>query len=148
MEENPRWRHGCHRLPRRCLRYSDSEDRGMLRFPSTLNLIMLTTGLHRLSLTGLILRRCTLDAVGLASWESPTHIKCVSENYENIQKLVSPEPLIKTLICCVLILLISLRRSQTGECQRLRLTSRLFFCSRGTTFPKRRWGRAWTGSPR
>ncbi|XP_030268355.1 LOW QUALITY PROTEIN: adhesion G protein-coupled receptor B1-like [Sparus aurata] len=37
--------------------------------------------------SGLILRRCTLDAVGLASWESPTHIKCVSENYENIQKL-------------------------------------------------------------
>lgn len=44
-----------------------------------------------LSLTGLILRRCTLDAVGLASWENPTHIKCVSKNYENIQMLVSPE---------------------------------------------------------
>uniref|UniRef100_A0A3Q3RJ16 Adhesion G protein-coupled receptor B1-like n=1 Tax=Mastacembelus armatus TaxID=205130 RepID=A0A3Q3RJ16_9TELE len=41
--------------------------------------------------SGLILRRCTLDAVGLASWESPTHIKCVSKNYENIQSLVSPE---------------------------------------------------------
>ncbi|KAK5883478.1 hypothetical protein CesoFtcFv8_000271 [Champsocephalus esox] len=36
---------------------------------------------------GLILRRCTLDAVGLASWESPTHIKCVSKNYENIQMM-------------------------------------------------------------
>uniref|UniRef100_A0A3Q3WPN1 G-protein coupled receptors family 2 profile 2 domain-containing protein n=1 Tax=Mola mola TaxID=94237 RepID=A0A3Q3WPN1_MOLML len=35
----------------------------------------------------LILRRCSLDAVGLASWESPTHIKCVSKNYENIQTL-------------------------------------------------------------
>uniref|UniRef100_A0A8C2ZNE0 Adhesion G protein-coupled receptor B1 n=1 Tax=Cyclopterus lumpus TaxID=8103 RepID=A0A8C2ZNE0_CYCLU len=28
--------------------------------------------------SGLILRRCTLDAVGLASWESPTHIKCIN----------------------------------------------------------------------
>uniref|UniRef100_A0A3B4XLT3 Adhesion G protein-coupled receptor B1 n=1 Tax=Seriola lalandi dorsalis TaxID=1841481 RepID=A0A3B4XLT3_SERLL len=37
--------------------------------------------------SGMILRRCTLDAVGLASWESPTHIKCVSENYDNIQML-------------------------------------------------------------
>uniref|UniRef100_A0A665WSW0 Adhesion G protein-coupled receptor B1b n=1 Tax=Echeneis naucrates TaxID=173247 RepID=A0A665WSW0_ECHNA len=36
---------------------------------------------------GLILRRCSLDAVGLASWESPTHIKCVSANYGNIQML-------------------------------------------------------------
>uniref|UniRef100_A0A8C6WID1 Adhesion G protein-coupled receptor B1b n=1 Tax=Neogobius melanostomus TaxID=47308 RepID=A0A8C6WID1_9GOBI len=36
---------------------------------------------------GLILRRCTLDAVGLAFWENPTHIKCVSKNYENIQTL-------------------------------------------------------------
>lgn len=41
-------------------------------------------------IAGLILRRCTLDAVGLASWENPTHIKCVSKNYENIQMLVSP----------------------------------------------------------
>lgn len=41
--------------------------------------------------TGLILRRCTLDAIGLASWENPTYIKCVSKNYENIQMLVSPE---------------------------------------------------------
>uniref|UniRef100_A0A3Q3QH83 Adhesion G protein-coupled receptor B1b n=1 Tax=Monopterus albus TaxID=43700 RepID=A0A3Q3QH83_MONAL len=37
--------------------------------------------------SGLILRRCTLDAVGLASWENPTYIKCVSKNYENIQTL-------------------------------------------------------------
>uniref|UniRef100_A0A8C8DMA1 Adhesion G protein-coupled receptor B1b n=1 Tax=Oryzias sinensis TaxID=183150 RepID=A0A8C8DMA1_9TELE len=36
---------------------------------------------------GLILRRCTLDAVGLASWENPTHTKCVSSKYENIQAL-------------------------------------------------------------
>lgn len=37
--------------------------------------------------SGLILRRCTLDAVGLAFWENPSHIKCVSKNYENIQTL-------------------------------------------------------------
>ncbi|XP_072304148.1 adhesion G protein-coupled receptor B1-like isoform X2 [Eucyclogobius newberryi] len=37
--------------------------------------------------SGLILRRCTLDAIGLAFWENPTHIKCVSQNYENIQTL-------------------------------------------------------------
>lgn len=42
-------------------------------------------------MVGLILRRCTLDAAGLASWESPAHVKCVSKNYENIQTLVSPE---------------------------------------------------------
>ncbi|XP_077362631.1 adhesion G protein-coupled receptor B1-like isoform X2 [Festucalex cinctus] len=36
---------------------------------------------------GLILRRCSLNAVGLATWESPTYIKCVSKNYENIQSL-------------------------------------------------------------
>ncbi|XP_061886022.1 adhesion G protein-coupled receptor B1-like isoform X2 [Entelurus aequoreus] len=34
---------------------------------------------------GLILRRCSLNAVGLATWESPTYIKCVSKNYDNIQ---------------------------------------------------------------
>uniref|UniRef100_A0A8C6NYF9 Adhesion G protein-coupled receptor B1b n=1 Tax=Nothobranchius furzeri TaxID=105023 RepID=A0A8C6NYF9_NOTFU len=37
--------------------------------------------------SGLILRRCTLDAIGLASWENPTYIQCVSKNYENIQML-------------------------------------------------------------
>ncbi|XP_030644858.1 adhesion G protein-coupled receptor B1-like [Chanos chanos] len=37
--------------------------------------------------SGLVLRRCTLDAVGLAFWENPTHIKCVSKVYENIQEL-------------------------------------------------------------
>uniref|UniRef100_A0A8C5BBQ9 Adhesion G protein-coupled receptor B1-like n=1 Tax=Gadus morhua TaxID=8049 RepID=A0A8C5BBQ9_GADMO len=37
--------------------------------------------------SGLILRRCTLDAVGLAYWESPTHIKCISENYKTIQTM-------------------------------------------------------------
>lgn len=35
------------------------------------------------------MRRCSLDGVGLASWEDPTHIKCISKNYENIQTLVS-----------------------------------------------------------
>uniref|UniRef100_A0A667Z3Z1 Adhesion G protein-coupled receptor B1 n=1 Tax=Myripristis murdjan TaxID=586833 RepID=A0A667Z3Z1_9TELE len=37
--------------------------------------------------SGLVLRRCTLDAVGLAFWENPTHVKCVSKNYETIQML-------------------------------------------------------------
>ncbi|XP_067281519.1 adhesion G protein-coupled receptor B1-like [Pseudorasbora parva] len=37
--------------------------------------------------TGLILRRCTLDAVGLAFWENPTHIKCVSKEFQDIQIL-------------------------------------------------------------
>uniref|UniRef100_A0A673BBA9 Adhesion G protein-coupled receptor B1b n=1 Tax=Sphaeramia orbicularis TaxID=375764 RepID=A0A673BBA9_9TELE len=37
--------------------------------------------------SGLIVRRCTLDAVGLASWENPSYIKCVSKNYDNIQML-------------------------------------------------------------
>uniref|UniRef100_A0AAY4D5C2 Adhesion G protein-coupled receptor B1b n=1 Tax=Denticeps clupeoides TaxID=299321 RepID=A0AAY4D5C2_9TELE len=37
--------------------------------------------------SGLVLRRCTLDAVGLAFWENPTHIKCVSKEYEEIQML-------------------------------------------------------------
>ncbi|XP_019744473.1 brain-specific angiogenesis inhibitor 1-like isoform X3 [Hippocampus comes] len=36
---------------------------------------------------GLILRRCSLNAVGLATWESPTYVKCVSKNYENIRML-------------------------------------------------------------
>ncbi|XP_059403540.1 adhesion G protein-coupled receptor B1-like [Carassius carassius] len=35
--------------------------------------------------TGLILRRCTLDAVGLAFWENPTHIKCISKEIQDIQ---------------------------------------------------------------
>uniref|UniRef100_A0A673KMF5 Brain-specific angiogenesis inhibitor 1-like n=1 Tax=Sinocyclocheilus rhinocerous TaxID=307959 RepID=A0A673KMF5_9TELE len=38
--------------------------------------------------TGLILRRCTLDAVGLAFWENPTHIKCVSKEFQDIQTLM------------------------------------------------------------
>ncbi|XP_077053664.1 adhesion G protein-coupled receptor B1-like [Siphateles boraxobius] len=37
--------------------------------------------------SGLILRRCTLDAVGLAFWENPTHIKCVSKEFQDIQTL-------------------------------------------------------------
>lgn len=97
VEENPRWRHGCHCMPCWCLRYSGSEDSNMLclfsldMFDCLSCPIMQTTSMCFLSLTGLILRRCTLDAVGLASWESPTHIKCVSKNYETIQMLVSPE---------------------------------------------------------
>uniref|UniRef100_A0A672NRB6 Adhesion G protein-coupled receptor B1 n=1 Tax=Sinocyclocheilus grahami TaxID=75366 RepID=A0A672NRB6_SINGR len=39
--------------------------------------------------TGLILRRCTLDAIGLAFWENPTHIKCISKEFQDIQTLVS-----------------------------------------------------------
>ncbi|KAF4100973.1 hypothetical protein G5714_019169 [Onychostoma macrolepis] len=38
--------------------------------------------------TGLILRRCTLDAVGLAFWESPTHVKCISKEFQDIQTLM------------------------------------------------------------
>uniref|UniRef100_A0A673FS85 Brain-specific angiogenesis inhibitor 1-like n=1 Tax=Sinocyclocheilus rhinocerous TaxID=307959 RepID=A0A673FS85_9TELE len=38
--------------------------------------------------TGLILRRCTLDAVGLAFWENPTHIKCISKEFQDIQTLM------------------------------------------------------------
>uniref|UniRef100_A0A8C2ALL5 Adhesion G protein-coupled receptor B1b n=1 Tax=Cyprinus carpio TaxID=7962 RepID=A0A8C2ALL5_CYPCA len=37
--------------------------------------------------TGLILRRCTLDAVGLAFWENPTHIKCISKEFQDIQNM-------------------------------------------------------------
>ncbi|XP_035379713.1 adhesion G protein-coupled receptor B1-like isoform X2 [Electrophorus electricus] len=36
---------------------------------------------------GLVLRRCTLDAVGLAFWENPTYIKCISTQYQDIQAL-------------------------------------------------------------
>uniref|UniRef100_A0A8B9V2B6 Adhesion G protein-coupled receptor B1 n=1 Tax=Anas zonorhyncha TaxID=75864 RepID=A0A8B9V2B6_9AVES len=38
--------------------------------------------------TGLILRRCTLDEEGIAYWEPPTYVKCVSITYRNIQMLV------------------------------------------------------------
>ncbi|EOB03871.1 Brain-specific angiogenesis inhibitor 1, partial [Anas platyrhynchos] len=37
--------------------------------------------------TGLILRRCTLDEEGIAYWEPPTYVKCVSIDYRNIQML-------------------------------------------------------------
>uniref|UniRef100_A0A8B9V6K1 Adhesion G protein-coupled receptor B1 n=1 Tax=Anas zonorhyncha TaxID=75864 RepID=A0A8B9V6K1_9AVES len=37
--------------------------------------------------TGLILRRCTLDEEGIAYWEPPTYVKCVSITYRNIQML-------------------------------------------------------------
>ena len=30
-----------------------------------------------------------MDAIGLAYWESPTHVKCVSKEYQDIQTLVS-----------------------------------------------------------
>lgn len=54
------------------------------------------------SSTGLILRRCSLDGVGLASWEDPTHVKCISKNYENIQTLV------RKCASCFMILLLGL----------------------------------------
>ncbi|KAL6108681.1 adgrb1 [Pungitius sinensis] len=34
---------------------------------------------------GLILRRCNLDEEGLAYWENPTYMKCVSNDYRSIQ---------------------------------------------------------------
>ncbi|NXD14389.1 AGRB1 protein, partial [Nothocercus nigrocapillus] len=37
--------------------------------------------------TGLILRRCTLDEEGIAYWDPPTYIKCVSIDYRNIQMM-------------------------------------------------------------
>ncbi|KAF2978917.1 hypothetical protein EK904_002046 [Melospiza melodia maxima] len=37
--------------------------------------------------TGLILRRCILDEEGIAYWEPPTYIKCVSIDYRNIQMM-------------------------------------------------------------
>uniref|UniRef100_A0A8V0Y1D2 Adhesion G protein-coupled receptor B1 n=1 Tax=Gallus gallus TaxID=9031 RepID=A0A8V0Y1D2_CHICK len=37
--------------------------------------------------TGLILRRCTLDEEGIAYWEPPTYVKCVSIDYRNIQMM-------------------------------------------------------------
>uniref|UniRef100_A0A672L776 Adhesion G protein-coupled receptor B1 n=1 Tax=Sinocyclocheilus grahami TaxID=75366 RepID=A0A672L776_SINGR len=36
---------------------------------------------------GLILRRCSLDDEGIAYWENPTYIKCVSNDYRSIQTL-------------------------------------------------------------
>uniref|UniRef100_A0A7N6A9X5 Adhesion G protein-coupled receptor B1a n=1 Tax=Anabas testudineus TaxID=64144 RepID=A0A7N6A9X5_ANATE len=36
---------------------------------------------------GLILRRCTLDEEGIAYWENPTYMKCVSNDYRSIQTL-------------------------------------------------------------
>lgn len=41
--------------------------------------------------TGLILRRCTLDEEGIAYWENPTYMKCISNDYRSIQTLVSIE---------------------------------------------------------
>uniref|UniRef100_A0A8C8YXK1 Adhesion G protein-coupled receptor B1 n=1 Tax=Prolemur simus TaxID=1328070 RepID=A0A8C8YXK1_PROSS len=37
--------------------------------------------------TGLILRRCELDEEGIAYWETPTYIRCVSIDYRNIQMM-------------------------------------------------------------
>uniref|UniRef100_A0A8C1SBW8 Adhesion G protein-coupled receptor B1 n=1 Tax=Cyprinus carpio TaxID=7962 RepID=A0A8C1SBW8_CYPCA len=37
---------------------------------------------------GLILRRCSLDDEGIAYWENPTYIKCISNDYRSIQTLV------------------------------------------------------------
>lgn len=39
-------------------------------------------------LAGLILRRCALDEEGIAYWEHPTYMKCVSNDYRSIQTLV------------------------------------------------------------
>ncbi|XP_028983782.1 adhesion G protein-coupled receptor B1 isoform X2 [Betta splendens] len=36
---------------------------------------------------GLILRRCTLDEEGIAFWENPTYMKCISNDYRSIQTL-------------------------------------------------------------
>ncbi|KAG9342703.1 hypothetical protein JZ751_015565, partial [Albula glossodonta] len=36
---------------------------------------------------GLILRRCTLDYDGIAYWENPTYMKCISNDYRSIQTL-------------------------------------------------------------
>ncbi|XP_068616631.1 adhesion G protein-coupled receptor B1 [Brachionichthys hirsutus] len=36
---------------------------------------------------GLILRRCSLDEEGVAYWESPTYMKCISNDYRSIQTL-------------------------------------------------------------
>nr|XP_061804441.1 adhesion G protein-coupled receptor B1 isoform X3 [Nerophis lumbriciformis] len=36
---------------------------------------------------GLILRHCTLDEDGIAYWENPTYMKCISNDYRSIQTL-------------------------------------------------------------
>ncbi|XP_051922365.1 adhesion G protein-coupled receptor B1 isoform X4 [Hippocampus zosterae] len=36
---------------------------------------------------GLILRRCILDEEGMAFWENPTYMKCISNDYRSIQTL-------------------------------------------------------------
>ncbi|XP_059364213.1 adhesion G protein-coupled receptor B1-like isoform X9 [Carassius carassius] len=36
---------------------------------------------------GLILRRCSLDVEGIAYWENPTYMKCISNDYRSIQTL-------------------------------------------------------------
>lgn len=41
---------------------------------------------------GLILRRCELDEEGIAFWEPPTYIRCVSIDYRNIQMMVRVAP--------------------------------------------------------
>lgn len=54
---------------------------------------------------GLILRRCTLDAVGLAFWENPTHIKCISKEFQDIQTLVRT-------VNCILVLRVGIKASE------------------------------------
>lgn len=49
----------------------------------------LGVNLHVCPHTGLILRRCTLDEEGIAYWENPTYMKCISNDYRSIQTLVS-----------------------------------------------------------
>lgn len=41
---------------------------------------------------GLVLRRCELDEDGIAYWEPPTYIRCVSIDYRNIQMMVGAGP--------------------------------------------------------
>ncbi|XP_047216464.1 adhesion G protein-coupled receptor B1 isoform X3 [Girardinichthys multiradiatus] len=40
-----------------------------------------------LNAMGLILRRCSLDEEGIAFWENPTYMKCISNDYRSIQTL-------------------------------------------------------------
>lgn len=82
----------------------------------------------------MILRRCTLDAVGLASWENPSYIKCVSKNYENIQLLVrvtnkpylNPRCFLRqSIIGNPLHLIVTPNTANNGKCERFKGTNLL-----------------------
>lgn len=93
VEENSSWRHRCCSMPlwrnwyRVQLCYQPRKliwFKELLTFASGIpwpNLLIY-------SFPGLVLRRCTLDAIGLALWGNPSYIKCVSREYQNIQALV------------------------------------------------------------